>query len=131
MIDTVVQRVIYDRLNHGDLAGKVFDTVPEEDGGSGIFPSITIGDDTITEWDTKGVLGGTVVSRIHTWSRHRGRKEIKHLQGAIYDRLHRADLWAPGWRFVSCEFIQSFSMVDQDGLTRHGVSEFRILIERA
>ena len=127
MIDTAVQTAVFAALNTGALAGKVFDNWPQADD---TFPRVIIGDDTITEWDTKAVNGGNVVARVHTFSRYLGKSETKELQGKIYDKLHRAELSATGWRFVSCDFIQSFSDVDQDGKTRHGVSEFRINIEQ-
>lgn len=136
MIDTIVQQALFARLSAGALAGRVFDDVPQ----AAIAPDsldplwatgfVTIGDDTVTAWDTDDSTGATVVARVHSWSRHRGRQQIKELQGEIHARLHRAGLEAAGWVFVTCDFVQSFSMVDQDGLTRHGVSEFRILLER-
>ena len=126
-METAVQTAVFGALNQGILAGIVFDQRPQE---ITTFQSVNIGEDVSTEWDTDDSVGGSFVVRIDTWSRTGGMKETKELQAAIYDALHRATLTQAGWIFVGCNFIQSRSMVEPDGKTRHGVSEFRILIER-
>jgi len=126
-IDAALQVTVFNALNTGDLAGMVFDDVPQ---ANEVFPKITIGDDIVTDDGTSSDEGANVVVRVHTWSRHIGRIETKTIQSKIYDKLHRQDLSIAGWHFIGCEFIQSFSMVDEDGKTRHGVSEFRVLADR-
>ena len=109
----------------------VYDSVPQaNDAGSGSsFPYVTIGEDTHVEWDTDTELGADVTITIHTWSRYRGRKEVKNIQGRIYEILHRANLSVSGYHLVGIDWLQSESFMDTDGLTRHGVQTFRITIE--
>ena len=49
----------------------------------------------------------------------------------IYEALHRAEIAIIGGQLVECmaEFQESF--VDPDGLTRHGVIRFRLIVDSA
>ena len=109
----------------------VYDNVPQPlDGGAASnFPYITIGEDDFTDWSTDTESGADVTVTIHSWSRYRGRKEIKAIQSAVYGVLHRATLSVNNWYFVSCDFLTSNTLVDPDGLTRHGIQTFRILLD--
>lgn len=134
-IESAIQSAIYSALT-GDstlmsAVTGVYDDVPQSaDAGSGAaFPYVTIGEATHTEWDTDTELGSDVTVTIHVWSRYRGRKEVKDIQGQIYSLLHRANLAVTGYNLVGVDWIQSDSFMDADGLTRHGVQTFRITIE--
>ena len=133
--ETEIQAAIYSALS-GDstlmasVTG-VYDDVPQsgDPGDGSAFPYITIGEASHLEWDTDTELGADVTVTIHVWSRHRGRKEVKEIQGHIYRLLHRASLIISGYNLVGVDWIQSDSFMDADGLTRHGVQTFRITIE--
>jgi hypothetical protein len=109
----------------------VFDHVPQpvDAGDDSQFPYITIGQGTVREFDTDDVLGFDATVEVHVWSRQRGRREVKEIQGLVYDVLHRGDLTIDGYHFVSCDHEFSDSFLDPDGLTRHGVQQFRVLYE--
>lgn len=128
--ETALQTAIYTRLN-AQLSYDVYDNAPQVSDSSTGFPYVTIGEDTVNEWDTDGFLGADCTVMVHTWSRYRGRKETKEMQGAIYDALHRQEssLAFTGFRFVGCDFQTSQSFLDADGLTRHGVMTFRVIME--
>lgn len=133
--ETAVQDAIYDALTGNSslmaMIRGVYDSVPQAtDAGSGSsFPYITIGEDTVNEWDTDTELGADLSITIHVWSRYRGRKETKQIQGAIYSILHRANLAVTGYNLVGIDWLDSQSFMDSDGLTRHGVQTFRVTIE--
>lgn len=129
-----IQNTIYDVLSTTSAVtslADVYDNVPQaaDAGSDAAFPYITIGEDTLVEWDTDTELGADCTITIHTWSRYRGRKETKQIQGAIYAALHRANLTISGYNLVGIDWLQSESFMDTDGLTRHGVQTFRITIE--
>ena len=128
--ETVVQTVIYDALSAStavtDLVTGIYDAVPQQEA----FPYITLGEALHSEWDTYAEVGNNVSIVINTWSRERGRQETKQIQGEIYNTLHRATLTVSGYNIAGIDFEQSESFMDADGLTRHGVQSFRILIER-
>lgn len=117
----------------GNLITGVYDNVPQpDDGGAGAaFPYLVIGEGTFNEWDTDTEVGTDASIVIHSWSRYLGRKETQQIQAAIYAALHRATLLIAGYAFVACDWVSSDTFVDADGLTRHGVQTFRILLDEA
>jgi len=129
--ELAVQQAVYARLN-SQLSVPVYDHVPQpaDSGDDSMFPYVAIGDDTGIEWDTDTSDGWEITLTIHSWSRTRGRLEVKTLQGEIWDALHRHDLAVQGYRTVFCysEFSETF--LEADGLTRHGVQRFRIVIDK-
>jgi hypothetical protein len=130
-----VQKAIYDALagNSGlaSVVTGVYDNVPQaiDSGATSAFPYVTIGEDVNTEWDTDDSTGLQASITIHVWSRVKGRKQVKTLQGMIYDILHRAELSITGYRFVTVEWEQDITMLDADGETQHGVSTYRLTME--
>jgi hypothetical protein len=96
-----------------------------------LFPYVTIGDDTLSDWSTDTESGADATITIHTWSRYKGRKEEKTIQAAIYAALHRQALTVSGYAMVSVDWINSDSMTDADGETRHGVQTFRMILDQA
>ena len=91
---------------------------------------MVIGEAIHNEWNTDTDNGNEVSVTIHTWSRHRGRKEIKAIQHAIYLALHRQSLPITGYNFISCDFQDSQTFIENDGKTRHGVQTFKVLIDQ-
>lgn len=134
--ESSIQQAIYAALT-GNAAlmalatGGILDYVPQADdaGADNAFPYVTIGDDTAIPFDTDTSVGADTTITIHVWSRYRGRKEVKQIQGAIYAVLHRATIPVEGQHLVGIDWIQSDSFMDSDGLTRHGVQTFRITVE--
>lgn len=132
--ETRVQRALLERLRTDErllsTVTGIHDDVPQDSPGRAEhFPYIVLGDDVISAWDTDTEVGVDASCTIHVWSRHRGRAEVKKVQGLIYDRLHRASFVADGVIFVTINHEQSQSFMDMDGLTRHGVQEFRVLAQ--
>jgi hypothetical protein len=131
-----LQKAIYDVLSNdyalGQLVTGVYDSVPQAaDAGSDLpFPFVTIGDDTAIDWDTDTSVGKEATLTIHSWSRYRGRSEVKQIQGAIYEALHLSNLSVVGYTTVLCLSEFSESLVDPDGLTRHGVQRFRVILDK-
>lgn len=122
--ETALQKAIYATLSDA-LTYDIYDEAPQ---GSS-FPYITIGEANHAEWDTDTTLGNRVSLVIHSWSRYRGRKEIKEMQGEIYAALNRSDLDIIGYHFVTCDFVNSQSFIDTDGKTRHGTQAFNVLMD--
>jgi len=126
----VVQQAIYDKLT-ADLSTPVYDDVlqPSGSGNSSDFPYITIGEDSFTYADTDDSNRMDVSIVIHTWSRKQGRLEVKTMQSEVYSSLHRATLVQAGYNFVTITQQNSTSFLDADGVTRHGVQTFNLIIE--
>jgi len=118
-----LQKSIYKRLNNG-ASFWVFDDVPQDQAK----PFIVVGDDTLIEYDSDGKTGFECTITIHTWSDYQGMAEIKAMQSEIYDLLHRAEFSVIGYNLINCTFEFADSFLDSNGVTRHGVQRFRVIL---
>lgn len=106
-------------------AARITDHVPQDSA----FPYISIGESSAGEWDSKDSDGMEQTLTIHAWSQYRGLKEVKQIMGAIVDALDKAALTVTGHDLVLLRFEFSDTMLDPDGLTRHGVQIYRVLTD--
>lgn len=120
-----IQAAIFTRVS--DLNFPVHDHVPQDSA----YPYIVIGDDTSIPFDTDNSTGTEATLTIHVWSRQRGRKEVKQMFGLINTLLHRAEFSVTGGALIECQAEFEESFMDSDGLTRHGVMRFRLLVDAA
>ncbi|MBI1274206.1 MAG: DUF3168 domain-containing protein [Alphaproteobacteria bacterium] len=128
-----VQDAVYDLLAaDGTVQGalgdpaRIYDHVPPE----ATFPFLTLGDTDAEIYDSKNLTGMTQVILLHAWSRYRGRKEIKDILQALYGALHNASLSVSGASFVSCRFESASLLIDDDGMTYHGLARYRVITEQ-
>lgn len=130
-----LQAAIYTELTNNAplmaLVVGVYDDVEQvaDSGNDASYPFVVIGEDIYTDWSTDTTLGAEVNLSIHTWSRYRGRKEVKQIHDAIYTALNRINLVINNQELTTIDFVQSQSFLDSDALTRHGVIEFRLLFD--
>ena len=122
---TALQMAIYDRLSAGLAPVPVYDDVPENPP----HPYVTIGAGDWRQAGDKTVDGQEHRPEIHVWSRYRGRKETKDLQGRIHGLLHNRPMDLAGHRLILLRFEFAAVLEDPDGLTWHGVQRFRALTE--
>jgi hypothetical protein len=118
-----VQKAIFTKLKTA-LSTTVYDNVPD----NAVAPYVVIGDDTFVQMDTDLIVGFEATVTIHSWSKYRGRAEVKTIMGNIYDALHRAEFTVQGYNLLGCDCEYSETFLESDGVTRHGVQRFRILI---
>jgi hypothetical protein len=121
--DTALSALIVGIYDNPSQAGN-----PEDDTA---FPYVTISDGSSTPWDTDTKTGQESIAQVHVWSRASNALQVKQIQGAIYDVLHRGTLTITGSVFIGSDSITQTVERDPDGITRHGVQEFRIIYEEA
>lgn len=107
---------------HLGSPARIFDHVPPE----ATFPFLTLGEAVAVPFDTKDRSGMSQTITLHVWSRYRGRKQVKDVLKAVYDTLHQGTLSVAGQDFVDCRFEAAETMLDDDGLTYHGVARYRV-----
>lgn len=124
-----VQKALYSALS--GLGLRVYDVAPQSVDGASMatFPYVEVGSVVLSPWDTAGDTGHDFVARVHCYSRSAGMKEVKEIQGQMYDRLHRGDLTITGHALVHMQRNRSEVMRAEDG-TIHGVCEYRGLIDK-
>ncbi|OZI17928.1 DUF3168 domain-containing protein [Bordetella genomosp. 7] len=123
-----IQEAIFARLSGytplaGRVGGRIYDAVPQNTE----FPYVVIGEDDSTAYDDDVNLGADTDLTLHVWSRHEGRKEAKEILQLIYDALSRYPLAVTGAHTVLLDAEYQNTLLDPDGLTRHGVIRFRLL----
>jgi len=106
-------------------AARIFDHVPQ----TSDYPYLVIGEMTLAEFDSKNSDGAELTVTLHVWSQYRGLKECERIMAAVVDALDSQALSIAGHALVLCRFEFSETMLDPDGLTRHGVQRFRIVTE--
>jgi Protein of unknown function (DUF3168) len=136
--ESAVHKIVLDALQAdvplSALVGeRIYDNVPQNLNSAAqadVFPYVTIGEDVHTAWDAHYEVGSSASITVHTWSRARGRIETKNIQGAIYNALNRKVFTSAGYDIIGTDFEGSETFIDADGFTRHGVSVFRVLLQK-
>lgn len=126
------QQAIYTKLTAAGLT--VYDHVPQAaDGGSAAaFPYVTIGEARETQLNTDTAEGAEVALSIHVWSRYAGKAELQGIWQTVYETLHRreASIAVSDYLCVYCEFDDGETLLDPDGITHHGVMNFRCYLDQ-
>jgi hypothetical protein len=91
-----------------------------------LFPYVTFEFATIQPWDTDDTDGAQAILQVDVWSRSQSRLQISAIMDSVYDSLHKFQIVISGANTVDCLFDGSQVMSDPDGVTLHGVVEFRI-----
>ena len=118
-----VQKAIFLKLR--DLQTYVvYDDVPQD----AVYPYYVVGEATAGEFDTKTFNGFDMGIVVHSWSRYDGREEVKEMMGAAYAALHNVEIEIEGFNTVLCQFEFSETDLENDGVTRHGIQRFNLVI---
>tara|TARA_R100001460_G_scaffold6862_2_gene17711 strand:+ start:679 stop:1089 length:411 start_codon:yes stop_codon:yes gene_type:complete len=127
-----LQTSIFSTLTGGtltDISGtsitsKVFDDVPE----GTAYPYVVIGEETAIPVGAKDTDGHEHTLTFHVWSQYRGRKEIKQIMQQIYTLLHNVAISITGATLVNIRHEFERTLLESDGITRHGVIRFRAVV---
>ena len=65
---------------------------------------------------------------IDVWSQYRGKKEIKEIMERIYNLLHDATYSVSGANMVLSQIRNVITLVESDGITRHGVLTLSVIV---
>ena len=123
-----IQEAVYSRLNGdstlGSLVTGVFDAVPDDT----VLPFAVIGPSTSTDDGSKTLDARDYVFNVDVWSSYRGMKETKNIIKQIYSLLHEYALSVSGASLIDlrCEFTTE--VLEDNGVTRHGVMRFRAFV---
>lgn len=124
MIDQdALQAAIFNALDGVPGMPPVYDDVPE----NVPFPYVVIGDDVSAAFDDDCGSGADSMVTIHVWSTYPGRAEAKQILALIYRTLHRSNLVIAGNVTITIDADYQMTLLDPDGVTRHGVIRFRVL----
>ncbi len=108
------------------ISAPVYDNVPQNQKAA----YVAIGESTSIPHSSDRETGFEATLTLHTWSTYRGTKEAAEIMGEIYDSLDRADLAIPGYTILGVDYEFDQIFLDPDGVTRHGVQRFRVLMTK-
>ena len=114
---------LIDLLANG--ADSVLDHVPV----GTAFPYIVIGESQSKPLDGQRVSGNDMILTLHIYGRGCGMQEIRRIMSAIYDALHTVSFAVPNQILVLCQYVDSETVLEDDGMTRHGIQRFQIITE--
>lgn len=141
---TEIQQAVFSKLdgtaalinqlaNHAYTPAKkaVYDHVPQDvkPESKVAFPYVAIGEEIYDPADTDDAFARETLLTVHTFSRYLGDKEAKSIMDAIKAALHDGALTFGTEKFVFCYLESSAIATEPDGVTRHGVQNFRIYTE--
>lgn len=126
---SIAGEIIYSALNLG-LSHNVYGDVPDQIPGlpEDKFPFVAIGNDQQFPFDTDDCLGEKITVEIRIYSAKSGLKEVKDIQGEIYDILHRAEITYTGVNVVDCLHVYSNAPSTSANNYRQGISRYRLTL---
>tara|TARA_R100000995_G_scaffold61426_1_gene31321 strand:+ start:1521 stop:1928 length:408 start_codon:yes stop_codon:yes gene_type:complete len=125
-----LQTILYSTLN-GDSTldgivgnNKIFDNVPQDTG----YPYVVIGNINVINRGTKNLDGNEYNIDIDVWSEYRGKKEISNAMERIYELLHDTTYSVSGADMVVSQVRNTITLVENNGITRHGVLSLNVIV---
>ena len=123
-----LQGAIVAALKAADVcAGRVYDHVP----AGAQFPYVNIGEVQVNDDEAECIESVEVFVTLHTWSRSVGKPEASAINAQVRAALHNANLTLSTWRFLEIRQRDARTFTDGDGITTHGISVFRALVDPA
>jgi hypothetical protein len=92
------------------------------------FPKIWLEDGGADDWSNKDDNGLEAFVNLHVGSQKEGTKEIRGLMDKCHSALHNVDLVLANGQSVLCQFVRHDVVIDSDGITRHGIMRFKLLV---
>ena len=125
-----LQTILYSTLN-GDSTldgiigdNKIFDNVPQDTA----YPYVVIGNINAINRGTKSLDGNEYNVDIDVWSEYRGKKEISEAMERIYELLHDTTYSVSGANMVISQVRNTITLVENNGITRHGVLTLSVIV---
>lgn len=122
---SVVSINIYSALN-GVISAPVYSNVPQDTD----FPYVVIGQVNHAEDDTDSTTARECTYTLHVWSDQHSLAETELIQGEIFDNLHLLKFAEIGYTFTENYELSTEAFTDSDGQTKHGVSTFKLTIQK-
>lgn len=123
------QAAIFKALKDGNTAPAVGGRIAEKATGGQTYPYIWL-TSIENDWSSKTDDGLEVEVDVHIGSRYDGNKEADIIADAVYGDLHNKTLTSNTAQILLCQFSGSTMLYDLDGVTRHKVVKFKLLITK-
>jgi hypothetical protein len=91
------------------------------------YPFVRYGDQRAEAARTREPSELAIAFTLETYSRYRGRTELRQIEEAIVTALHNTTITVDDGTVAHCQFLQSDQDIEPDGLTYRGALRFRIV----
>ena len=129
-----LQRVIFTLLTNDTsvaalVGARVYDRVPV----TPTYPLIVIGQDQVQDGMAECADDCVdIYTQIDVWSEDVGKTQAKRIMGAVKRALHDVAIAdRDGYAIQELQFDSSTVVIEDDGITTHGILFFRALVETA
>ena len=125
-----LQTIVYTTLNNDStldgLVGnnKIFDNVPQDTA----YPYVVINNESAINRGTQTLDGNQYTIDLEVWSQYRRKKEIKEIMERIYNLFNNATYSVSGASMVLSQIRNVITLVESDGITRHGVLTLDVIV---
>lgn len=128
-----LQRALFERLAAApalsDLSGRIFDDAPHRNTDPGADPYVTLGDETVSPWNTASERGAAHDAVIRVYAQQRGFLRVKEIAAGIVEALSDSPPVLTRGRIVTHEFIRAETRREEGGALRRVDLTFRFVIE--
>lgn len=123
LLSAIRARLTADAALKAIVGSRVYDSPPE----TVVFPYVQVGDVQTLPFEDGGCIDGSEqYPTIHTWARSQtASADVHRMNAAIRAALHNQALPLAGHTLQTMQFQTSRVMRDRDGVTRHGILDFR------
>ena len=85
------------------------------------YPYLRIGTETTRDVGTQTLDGVVYNVDLDVWSQYRGQKEIKDVIEVLYSIFNNTTISVSGANSVMSYVVSTTTLVEADGITRHGI----------
>lgn len=124
-----LQKALFARLS-GDAALKlkvkgVYDEVSENQ----LYPYVTVGEPTVSPFETKLTYGENITIVLHSWSQYNGKRESYEILNLMLQAITREPFLIEGFSLIRMNLEPNMQVItDIDGNTKHGIMRLRFHI---
>ena len=105
----------------------IYDHVPRD----AAFPYIVIGAMASRPEAVADAAAQDIGLSLHVYSRGEGQREVKRIMAALSDAMQQGAMNVAGHVLVLCREVSASCGLSPDGETRHGVLQYRLIVDRA
>lgn len=124
-----LQLAIYDRLSTDIALNEKITGVYDEVGEGILFPYVTLGETTVSPFETKLSYGENIVNVLHCWSQYPGKKQTYEILDLMLQAITKEPFTIEGFSLIRVNIEPNMQVItDIDGTTKHGILRLRFVI---
>lgn len=128
-----LQKALFERLSTAaelaGLEGRIYDDAPHRSRSSGAEPYVTLGDETVSPWNTATDRGAAHEAVIRIYAPQRGFLPVKEIAAQIVDLIAERPPEPERGVIITHEFTGARTRREENGALRRVELTFRFVIE--